>query len=364
MIWKAVPSHHRVNAHLPGQETVLLFLDPLSAGREWDELVKTHAGATFFHSAAWARVLVGSYPHRPFYLVLKKGGALKALVPVMEVLSPITGARGISLPFSDLCPPLLFGEENFESVGTAFWDLGKARQWKYLELRGLKNDSEIDRPSFYTHSLSLDESEETLFQRCAPSVRRAIRKTEKAGLTSEVTSDHGALEEFYTLHCQTRRRHGLPPQPWKFFEQIFVQIIVPHSGFIVVVRKADQPIAAAVFFQWDRKVIYKFGAAAAAFQDLRPSNLLIWEAIRSCRERGMIDLHFGRTDASAAGLRRFKLGWGTTEEPLFYQRFDFRRHTWEPVAPTSPSGLHHHFFRRAPLSINRIAGRILYPYLD
>ena len=92
-------------------------IDPLSfAG--WDQLLATHNESQFFHTAAWARVLNETYGHRPLYFSAIADGQLRALLPVMEVSSRVTGRRGVSLPFSDFCASLrdAGGSELYESA--------------------------------------------------------------------------------------------------------------------------------------------------------------------------------------------------------------------------------------------------------
>jgi CelD/BcsL family acetyltransferase involved in cellulose biosynthesis len=117
-----------------------------------------------------------------------------------------------------------------------------------------------------------------------------------------------------------------------------------------------------VFFEFGGTAIYKFGASDVLFQELRPSNLMIWEAIRTLAERGCALLHFGRTDLDDEGLRRFKLGWGATEERLDYLRLGRR------LSSRNFRGQNHSianaFFRRMPLSLNKLAGAIIYPHID
>jgi len=45
--------------------------------------------------------------------------------------------------------------------------------------------------------------------------------------------------------------------------------------------------------------MYKFGASDSGFQHLRPNNLVMWEGIRHCAERGCERLHFGADLAGA-----------------------------------------------------------------
>src|SRR5437016_7158082 len=81
----------------------------------WDHLIALHRDAGSFHTSAWAKVLHKTYNHHPFYLRFSRGHRLAALVPIMEVRSPFTGRRGVCLPFSDTCEPLIFDPEAVRS---------------------------------------------------------------------------------------------------------------------------------------------------------------------------------------------------------------------------------------------------------
>ncbi len=346
------------------------FIDPFSSGTEWDRMVTKHSGAQFFHSAAWARVLARTYGHKSFYLVATREDKVLALLPLVEVRSRLSGVRGVSLPFSDFCTPLLFGDgefgdEGYETVIAAAIELGRARRWKHLELRGSAG-SAISAPgpaSYYTHALDLRHSEKELFEGCANSVRRALRKAEKSFLAIEIESSRGALQEFYRLHCQTRRRHGLPPQPWTFFEHIHAEILQAGNGCVILARQQGRAIGGAVFFRLGKQVLYKFGASNTQAGRVRANNLVIWEGIRFWAHGGAEFLHFGRTDVEHEGLRRFKLSWGAIEQPLQYLRFDFRTGRWM-VVESGSRRFSNRIFRHLPLPLNRVAGAMIYPHLD
>jgi CelD/BcsL family acetyltransferase involved in cellulose biosynthesis len=341
------------------------FIDPLSSGNEWDRMVTKHSSAHFFHSAAWARVLARTYGHRPFYLVATQEDKTVALLPLMEVRSRLSGVRGVSLPFSDFCAPLFFGEEGYETAVAAAVELGRVRGWKHLELRGSAGSTISARGSvsYYTHALDLRHSERELFERCASSVRRGVRKAEGNALAVEIESSRRALREFYRLHCQTRRTHGLPPQPWTFFEYIHDEILQAGNGCVIVARQQGKAIAAAVFFRFGKHSLYKFGASDADAARVRANNLVIWEGIKFWAHSGAEFLHFGRTDPGHDGLRRFKRSWGSIEEPLQYLRFDFRQGRWM-VVEQAPLPFQYQLFRHLPLPLNRVAGAMIYPHLD
>jgi lipid II:glycine glycyltransferase (peptidoglycan interpeptide bridge formation enzyme) len=171
------------------------------------------------------------------------------------------------------------------------------------------------------------------------------------------------VREYYRLHVATRRRHGLPPQPFSFFHNIYEEIIKPRQGFIVLGRNDSRLLAAAVFFRYGKTALYKFGASDELFQALRGNNLVMWEAIKFLIKNGCKMLHFGRTSLGNEGLRRFKTGWGATEGVIEYFRFDPQAEAWKRAADSS-SGFHNKLFRILPLAVNRLAGAVIYPHLD
>ena len=340
------------------------FLDPLSDPR-WDQLATSHSDCDIFHSSGWARVLCKTYRHKPFYLQLAEGSKAMALVPLMEVASPLTGRRGICLPFSDGCAPLLFDETVQSSVVNKLLQLAITRNWKFLELRGATKPSTSAVPSatFYSHRIDLSRGTDDLFARFASSVRGAIRRALKMGVTAEISCSCDSLSEFYDLHLRTRRRHGLPPQSMKFFRNIHEELMKNGSGFVVLARSSSRPIAAAVFLRFGEKALYKYAASDERYQELRGNDLVMWEGIKFLAQEGARILHLGRTSIENDGLRRFKSAWSVTEEILHYFRFDVGKNSWLSVQDR-PRTLHQQVFGRLPLKVNQLAGSMIYPHLD
>jgi hypothetical protein len=359
----------QINMFTPGESRPVVnvdmsLVDPL-AGPEWDQLVLSHPDANFFHSSAWARVLAKSYGHKPLYLHFSRRGEPLALAPMMEVGSYFTGRRAVCLPFSDFCSLLLFDDCELSVVTARLSALALERNWKHFEIRGgdsleLGADPAIE---YRGHTLDLRQSAEDLFSGFSSPARRAIRKAEASGLSVELSRSLESVMEFYRLHAQTRRRHGLPPQPFSFFRNIFHEVIQKESGFVVRASFESRSVAAAIFFRFGRKAIYKFGASNLAAQEVRANNLVMWEGIRLLAHSGCESLHFGRTSLTDVGLRRFKLGWGTAEERIRYFRWSTATGKWVGGCDHG-RGLHNAVFAKMPLTINRFAGALLYPHLD
>lgn len=346
-----------------GTKEAFSLLDPLS-NSEWDKLIARHPEACFFHSSAWAKVLVESYGHHPVYLrLITRSG--EALMPLMEIRSRLTGRRGVCLPFSDFCHPLLFGGVTEAQVLSCAANVARQRDWRYFQIRGAITDGGATpvHESYWSHELTLHRDLEQTLGHLAGATRRAIRKADGEGLDSTISYDWKAVSDFYRLHIVTRRRHGVPPQPLTFFRKIFENVIAPGHGFVVLHGTPTRCVAGAVFFQFGRSAIYKFAASDLSWQHLRGNNATIWAAIQHLTQGGCDSLHLGRTSLNNEGLRRFKLGWGAAETLIPYPTWDCRTGNWR-VGRERGAGSYQPFFSKLPLTLGRLAGSVLYPHLD
>src|SRR5499427_6280014 len=139
-----------------GRSLQMCVLDPLR-DPAWDHVVALHRDGGCFHTSGWAQVLHRTYKHHPFYLQFFYRRRLAALVPLMEIRSPFTGRRGVCLPFSDSCEPLIFDPEATNLVKDQLISFMRERRYKYLEIRGGRSLRVATIPAgrFYGHTLDL-----------------------------------------------------------------------------------------------------------------------------------------------------------------------------------------------------------------
>jgi CelD/BcsL family acetyltransferase involved in cellulose biosynthesis len=334
---------------------------------EWDRRVLCHKDYSFFHSAAWARVICDTYRHTPHYLVFSEsGGESVALIPLVELLSPITGRRAISLPFSDFCEPLVFTGNKRTFIEAEVLRLARERRWNYIELRGTDPLELTCGPAvtYYGHKLDLTGPVEAIFDRFNNGTKGAVRQALKSGLDVMTLRSEDAVRDFFRLHVRTRRRHGVPSQPWAFFMNFHRHIIEKGLGFVVLARMGARTVAGAIFGSFGDKVVYKFAASDPAHSKSRSNNLVLWRAIEELNAAGFKTLHFGRTDLANEGLRKFKLSWGAKEEPIRYARLDAQTGDWTSSRGEGHSRWYSPFFRYLPISLNNALGAMVYPHLD
>jgi hypothetical protein len=329
----------------------------------WDSLLENNKYLSFFASSAWAKVLQESYQYKPIYFVSFDKDQLVFLMPMMEVCSPLTGKRGVSLPFTDQCTPHALKREFLREATQNVIDYGEKAGWRYVEWRDGSYFPDEMPPSevSYTHVLNLLPSEPDLFSSLRDSNRRNINKAISKGVSIKIGVSLELLDNFYRLICMTRKRHGLPPQPFSFFMNVYEDIFSQRKGIIVSALYSGKVVAASVFFHFGTNALFKYGASDIKYQDLRPNNLVMWEAIKWYKNQGIETLDLGRTESINHGLLRYKRAWGGAESSLKYYRYDIRKKSFVERRPKG-NMLQSRLFVRLPLSILRLTGRILYKH--
>lgn len=330
----------------------------------WNNLLLSTTGYSFFHTANWAEVLARSYGYQPLYLCKKKDNTLACLLPIMEVSSPLTGKRGVCLPFTDACEPIASSEHQFKTLFDGAVTLGKKRGWKYLEIRGGEKYLQNETPSqvLWGHKLDLSGGHQQVFSGLRDSTRRNIKKAQSEKVEINISNSLTAVREFCRLNVLTRREHGLPPQPFSFFKHLHELILEKNMGFITTASVADRIIAANVYLHFGNEVIYKYGASDKRYQHLRTNNLVMWEAIKWSSDRGFKKMTFGRTEAEHKGLMQFKAGWGANPYTMVYYKYDLRKDTFASDNKNIHSALRNSF-SKLPKPVLRIMGRILYRHM-
>jgi hypothetical protein len=342
----------------------LQIINPLDY-KNWDELLLNSQRPSFFQSTAWLRVLTESYKYKICYFTIINNNQLKVLIPMMEANTFGMHKRGVSLPFSDYCPIIIDPGYNFNIIQKEIQNYGKSKGWKYLEYRDDKyfNDNDTPSVSFYQHSLQLENDTDKLFNKFNSVTRRNIKKALRENIKIEIGYKPEMIRNYYFLHCATRKKHGIPPQPFYFFNNIYKHIIEKKMGTIFLVSLNNLYIAGMVFFHFAKEAIYKYGASIERYQSLRPNNLVMWEAIKFYTEQGYNMINFGRTDIHHEGLRHFKNGWNTTEIVHHYYKFSLTSNTFVQDNGLNNKLVFKKVMQILPASMLKIIGKLTYKYI-
>jgi CelD/BcsL family acetyltransferase involved in cellulose biosynthesis len=322
----------------------------------WVALLTRAPQANIFHHPAWSDLLAQSYGYRPFVVaVADAAGRITAGLPMMEIRSALTGRRQVALPFTDHCSPLYVDEVALQQLTAELVGLSETAGAPPMTVRaalpGLPSYAH-----YVLHTLRLSADPEEVAGRLHSTCRRNIQVAKKRGVRIERSDSLQGLAQFYRLHQRTRRRQGVPVQPWGFFARLGRDLLQRGLGFILLAYAGETCIAGAVFLHWGRTLTYKYGASAEEYLSLRPNNLLFWSAIQWACEHGFAVLDFGRTDLEQAGLRTFKASWGAEEQRLYYTNLSGAPPARAPALSKALRVL----IRNSPLWLGRIVGQGLY----
>ncbi len=331
----------------------------------WNDLILQLNGYSFFHSKEWAKVLFESYKYEPVYFAIFENNELCSVLPLMLVKSWLTGNRAVSLPFSDHCEPLSNSITHSDVLMKEAISFCEKKKMKYIEFRSSGTKFPFEALAFRTdlqHSLRLNGNETELFNHFSENTRRNIKKSTKYNLTLKTNNDYSGLKLFYKMHCHTRKRHGLPPQPISFFNNIYKNIIMAGTGDILFTANNTGYIAGAIYFKFGTKILYKFGASVSDSNELGGNYFVMWEAIKKYISEGFKEFDFGRTEISHKGLQRFKCGWNTEELLIYTTQYNIKEREYQS-ASTKTDGIHNIIFNHSPIFLLKLIGKSVYKHI-
>src|SRR5215472_8291694 len=303
-------------------------LDPLQDPR-WQDLLETHPHASIFHTPGWLNALRRTYGYKPILLTTSPPDArLTDGIPFCRIDSWLTGSRLVSVAFADHCQPLVSKADASADLLRQLQQICFREKYGYVELRLLNSDvlgledrtGLANSESFAYHELDLRPDLEIIFRGLHPScVQRKIRRAEREGLTYEEGSFDRILEQFYSLLILTRRRHGLPPQPFAWF--LNLRNCLRDAFKIHIASKDHQAIASILTLRHKGTLVYKYGCSDARFHATGAVPFLFWQAIQYGKALGLCKLDLGRSDYEDQGLIAFKNHLGATSSRLNYYRY-------------------------------------------
>lgn len=268
--------------------------------------------------------------------------------------------RFISLPFSDHAPPLAIDDAAEESLLDALVERAAPRA--LYEIRGVAGqDPWRTVECFARWNLALDRPLKTIERGLALNFRRNLRGAQREPITVERGNGIEHLRRFYSLQLESRRRIGLPPQPWSFF-RLTREIFAPRGDLdIWLASERGEDVASTVFLRSGDDVSFKWSARRPGHQS-KANHLLLWSAIEhfasNCRA-----LDLGRADIRNQGLSRFKRELGAVPDPLPYSFYPRRPVQVSPEVLSGADKVLARIWTRMPIVATRIAAQAMYRFL-
>lgn len=300
-----------------------LVPDDKKSLEKWDSFVFQHPDGWLTQHSTWSDILLKCFGNiYPFRLAVVNSSdyEIKAALSLFLIKSSFAVKRLIGAPLATFFDPLVTSSDDFYILLNRALDLKKDTNSSSIKIKTFKSRHHFQQSnfsainSFITHILTLEDDLQTIWKRLDRTcIRKNIKRVGQHDINFTIISENNNLKKFFLLYSDTRKRHGLPSIPLRFFQAIF-DIYVPNkNAYFLLLEYKGIPIASLLVF------IYKNRCSAEAlgwdinYKWLSPSILIYWEAIKLAYNTGCRFFDFGRTSITNKSLISFKRRWGTEE---------------------------------------------------
>jgi CelD/BcsL family acetyltransferase involved in cellulose biosynthesis len=296
----------------------------------WDRMVEDHPCGCVFQTSAFRRVIAETFAHcRPIYLALvDDDGAFKAGLPLFLVKSWLTGTRLVSLPFVNYSDPLVRSTEELELLFDRALAIYNEERASYIEIKA-RNSTEVlngfesvtpvvhHKAHWIDLTVGLDRVWRGLHK---TAVRQRIRRSEREGIAIRSAVSEHEVRTFYQILVMTRKRLGLPPQNYGFFQRTWDYLEPTGQADVLIAERADQIIGGAVVFLDKNTLHVSYVASKTEYWPLGVDQALFWNTIQMAVHKGCSVYDIGMTSLFDEGLLTYKRRWGAVEvnAPCFY----------------------------------------------
>jgi hypothetical protein len=330
--------------------------------------LRSREDATVYYTPAWRDTIVSTYGYRPIYLGYMEADRLTAALPLMYVDSWLTGKRLVSLPFTNACGPIgdpansgLLLDEALRIHG----ELGA----EALELRTQANVNQIDDTRFssvsyfVTSLVPLENDPDVVWKRFKDkNVRTEIRQAAKKGVEIKVGESEADLKRFYRLFSASRQAHGVPPQPYGFFRNMWRRMW-PENMDLYLAVYGERPVGGFIQLGFGSTICAAYIGSDWAYRAYRVHQAMIWKGMEDGCLRGYKTYDFLRTPKQGESHRYFKIRWNASEVDLVYAYYPEVRGTASTIEDTAKYALMTKVLKRSPGFVGRLVGRALYRHL-
>jgi FemAB-related protein (PEP-CTERM system-associated) len=286
---------------------------------DWQTYVKRAPHASLYHALEWRDILLRTFGHRSWYLMVRDDDEVRGVLPLVEMKSPIFGHFLVSLPFVDYGGILADTPDHETALAAAASELCARRGAHHVELRQSFAAPRCAQAGWTLRQhkaalvIPLNAEPDTQWSGLSSRLRGKIRKAEKSGATFSVgTADD--LDDFYHVFCLNMRDLGTPVYSSVFFRNI---LGFAKDAAVLLVRRDGRPAAAAIALRHGETMELPWICSDYTQSLLNLNEYLYWNAIQWAYRSNVAELNLGRCSIDG-GAFRFKMQWNPTVRPLFW----------------------------------------------
>lgn len=340
---------------------VIKALTPDAFSR-WDEFVRHHPEATFFHLSTWQTVIQRAFDHPCLFLYAERAGEIEGILPLVQVKSWLFGNSLSSSPFCVYGGIVATTQDAQEALQSKALEVARERKVDVLEMRNLYPQTAADavEKDLYVTFIKRVEADHEANMLAIPRKQRAmIRKAIKFGLKRQIDS---GVERFFDMYASSVRNLGTPVFAKRYFEILLEEF--KDAVDILTIEKPDgQAVSSVMSFYFRDQVLPYYGGGTAEARELAANDFMYWDLMCHAVDKGYSVFDFGRSK-KGTGAYSFKKNWGFEPQDLHYQYFLIEADSMPNVSPSNPKyRLFINAWKRMPLSLSKMIGPHLSKYL-
>jgi FemAB-related protein (PEP-CTERM system-associated) len=325
-------------------------------GAAIDAFVAAHPQAQLFHRPQWSRAVEKGCGATAHYLVAENG-ALRGLLPLSEVRSPLFGNSMVSAGFGVGGGIVAEDAEIAQALADAAWALAEEKGCTGLELRGgavPEGPWQLNDTVYANFSADLPQGDEAILLSIKKRQRAEVRRAQTFDLTFTEGTAPAELDAHFRAYGASVRNLGTPVFPRRLFEAMADEF--GDDAHILTAWKDGKPLSSVFSFFFKGSAMPFWGGGTAEARQWRANEATYYELMCRAARRGCTRFDFGRSKVGT-GPYAFKKNWGFEPEPLVYATRTADGAAQRQINPTSPKyRLQVAAWKRMPLWLANVLG--------
>jgi len=278
----------------------------------WDEFARHHSGMLFQRSI-WARILKQGYTSEPIFCWLEDDDG-KAVIGFLGGILDFHILRilNATFPYGGLMGDDRYLDGLIDQLHPVLRDQG-IHIVRFIATRpipGLQHlgytATNVSRHRINLENYTIDSFLDSLHR----SVRKAIRKSHREGVSIEPVTSRESVHEVYDLYLKTMAHNRAAAKyPLGRFMSIYEHLIPADLGIMLIARKDDMIIGSNTLVISEDTVHDIQLSYNPEYQRFRPNDALVFASITWSMQRQMKYFDFMGSPANDASLERFKAKW-------------------------------------------------------
>lgn len=348
---------------------------------KWDEFILSHPNGQIYFTNDWLKIIQEESSEKLIKLAcIDETENILGIMPLVTTkgfpfgMGGVAGAARLSsLPRTPIGGPLSVSAE----IDTLLFDeaikLLEKYPGKILQVKSYSDKLNSSTKELvcvpWRESYILDIPKDNIELRFGDSrnhsaIKRAVNKSMNNGVTIQITDSENDLSTWHKLYVDTMRFHSTPARSLKFFQDLWKKFHHTENLKLYLALHKDRAIAGSLLFYFNGYAIYGFNGSNRNTFELRPNDLIHWQAIADAQKAGCHTYDFGEVSKNEAGLAAYKKKWGTKIIQIYHYYFPEQLSLYgNEIDIESAEGLKQKIIKKLPSNIFAQLGKWTYRYL-